>query len=74
MDAANRPKLNLQPRTVGEPLNQLAEQSEKSKLLFGGAKPREAKADEDEALEKKLQESATTLASKVSSLSVSDSS
>ncbi|GAV01634.1 hypothetical protein RvY_12315-2 [Ramazzottius varieornatus] len=73
-DAANRPKLNLKPRTVGEPLNQLAEQSEKSRQLFGGAKPREARADEDEVLEKKLQESTEVLTAKVSSLSVTDSS
>ncbi|OQV17532.1 putative Eukaryotic translation initiation factor 4H [Hypsibius exemplaris] len=47
-DAANRPKLNLQPRTVSVPVGQLAELSESAKSIFGGAKPREAKpGDED---------------------------
>jgi hypothetical protein len=35
-----RQKLRMQPRTVTEPLNQLAE-TKQSSTIFGGAKPRE---------------------------------
>jgi fructose-bisphosphate aldolase class 1 len=39
-DVGTRPKIKMQPRTVNNPLNQLAETSQSSKI-FGGAKPRE---------------------------------
>ncbi|GLH00983.1 Uncharacterized protein GBIM_07230 [Gryllus bimaculatus] len=42
VDTSGRPRLQLQPRTVKEPINALAETSQSSKI-FGGAKPREEK-------------------------------
>jgi hypothetical protein len=41
-DMATRRRIQLQPRTIDKPLNQLAETSQSSKI-FGGAKPREEK-------------------------------
>ncbi|KAJ8884244.1 hypothetical protein PR048_016101 [Dryococelus australis] len=41
-DGSARPRLQLQPRTVKEPLNQLAETSQSAKI-FGGARPRDEK-------------------------------
>lgn len=40
LDTTGRPKLKLQPRTVKDPVNALAETSQTS-TVFGGAKPRE---------------------------------
>lgn len=39
---AGRPKLNLQPRTVKDPINALAE-TKQAAAIFGQAKPREEK-------------------------------
>jgi hypothetical protein len=44
---AGRPKLNLAPRTVKEPINALAE-TKQAALIFGQAKPREEKVKEPE--------------------------
>lgn len=43
-DTAGRPRLKLQPRTVKDPVNALAETSQSS-TIFGGAKPREENLD-----------------------------
>lgn len=44
---AGRPKLNLQPRTVKEPINGLAE-TKQAAAIFGLARPREEKVKEEE--------------------------
>lgn len=42
VDTAGRPRLKLQPRTIKDPVNAMAETSQTS-TIFGGAKPREEK-------------------------------
>ncbi|KAL1454194.1 hypothetical protein WDU94_010474 [Cyamophila willieti] len=44
-DTTGRPRLNLAPRTKPDPVNQLAETLDRSKI-FGKAKPREEKIDD----------------------------
>jgi hypothetical protein len=47
LGASDRPRLQLEKRTVKEPINQLAQTSQ-SLSIFGGAKPREDPGDEVE--------------------------
>jgi len=42
LDTTGRKRLELQPRTVKEPVNSIAESS-KTRSIYGGAKPREEK-------------------------------
>lgn len=47
---AGRPKLNLAPRTVKDPVNALAS-TKQAAAIFGDAKPREEKVKDDESVE-----------------------
>ena len=42
-DASQRPRLNLKPRTVTDPVNQLADSASRM-AIFGEGKPREEKS------------------------------
>lgn len=46
-ERSNRPRLNLLPRTVKNPVNELADSMQQQKI-FGGAKPREARPGDDD--------------------------
>jgi translation initiation factor 4H len=54
---AGRPKLNLAPRTVQDPINGLA-QTRQAAAIFGDAKPRDKKEEEEMAARKAAAEEA----------------
>lgn len=56
-EAAARPRLKLLPRTVKDPVNQLAETMQ-TQTIFGGAKPRDEKPDSRTASESDQNDSA----------------
>uniref|UniRef100_A0A8D8T7X2 Eukaryotic translation initiation factor 4H n=2 Tax=Cacopsylla melanoneura TaxID=428564 RepID=A0A8D8T7X2_9HEMI len=58
-DTTGRPRLMLAPRTKPDPVNQLAETLDRSKI-FGNAKPRDEKPDEKEKSESAGDEAGST--------------
>ena len=55
-EAAARPRLKLLPRTVKDPVNQLADTMQKQSV-FGGAKPREDTGEPEGTGSRKVSES-----------------
>lgn len=51
-DLANRPRLKLQPRTVKDPVADVADKTQQLSI-FGGAKPRDETKYENKEYEKK---------------------
>ena len=55
-EAARRPKLKLQPRTVKDPVNALADNLQQQSI-FGGAKPREENLKDEGSNSRRTSES-----------------
>ena len=53
--SAGRPRLKLLPRTVKDPVNEVADQTQQMSI-FGGAKPRDEKKYEERVYEEKAKE------------------
>lgn len=53
--SAGRPRLKLLPRTIKDPVNEVADQTQQMSI-FGGAKPRDEKKYEDRVYEEKAKE------------------